>query len=124
MDQEHSDLPKYEVIAIPENVEAVKIKPEVFIAQEHFEVPIPQQLDAGNPEPPAKKSKGDVENIMSYDEFVEASKEGEIYIPAYGKNPFQPQPKVAAIRYRYMAIKQEEADVITIDPEEENKFDE
>ena len=87
---EQSDLPKYEVIAILADVEAVKIKPEVFITQEHFEVPIPKQLDAKNPEPPTKESKGNMENIMSYDEFVEASKEGEIYVPAYEKDPFQP----------------------------------
>ena len=122
MDQEHSDLPKYEVIAILANVEAVKIEPEVFITQEHFEVPIPKQLDAKNLEPPAKKSKGDMENIMSYDKFVEASKEGEIYVPAYEKDPFQPRLKAASIRYSCSAVKEEEMDSVTIDPEEEDKF--
>ena len=122
MDQEHSNLPKYEVIAIPANVEAIKIKPEVFITQEHFEVPIPKQLETKTLEPPTKKSKGDIESIMSYEEFVEASEEGEICTPAYGKDPLQPQPKVAAVRYRFLAVKEEEPDVITIDPEDEDKF--
>ena len=122
MDQEHSDLPKYEVIAILANVEAVKIKPEVFITQEHFEVPIPKQLTAKTLEPPAKKSKGDIENIMSYDKFVEVSKEDEICTLAYWKDPPQPRPKTAAIRYRYLAVKQEETDVVTIDPEDEDEF--
>ena len=122
MDQEHKDLPTYEVIAIAENIVAVKIKPEVFITQEKFEVPVPKQLDAENVEPPAKKPKSDLENIMSHKDFIKASKEGKIYIPTYGKNPFQPHPQAAAIRYRYSAIKEEEQDVITVDPEEEDEF--
>ena len=122
MDQEHSNLPKYEVIAIAVNVEVIKIEPEVFITQEHFKVPIPKQLEAKTLEPPTKKSKGNIESIMSYEEFVEASKEGEICTPAYGKDPLQPQPKVAAVRYRYSAMKEEESDVVTIDPEDEDKF--
>ena len=60
---------------------------------------------------------------MSYNEFVEASKEDEIYVLAYGKNPFQPRLKAATIRYRYLAIKQKEMDIITIDPKEEDKFE-
>ena len=113
MDQEHKKH---------ENIEAVKIEPEVFITQEKFEVPVPKQLDAENIEPLAKKPKSDLENIMSYKDFVEASKEGEVYIPAYGKNLFQPHPTAAAIHYRYSNIKEEEQDVITIDPEEEDEF--
>ena len=88
MDLEHSDLPKYETIAIPVNVEAVKIKPEMFISEEHFEVPIPKQLEDKTSEPPAKKPKGDISSIMSYDEFVEAGKEEDICTTAYGKDPF------------------------------------
>ena len=114
MDQEHNNLPKYEVIAIPVNVEAVKIKPEVFITQEHFKVPIPKQLEAKALEPPTKKSKGNIESIMSYEEFVEASKEGEICTPAYGKDPLQPRPKVTAIRYRFLAVKEEEQDSLLL----------
>ena len=59
---------------------------------------------------------------MSYDKFVEAGKEGDICTVAYGKDPLQPRPKVAAIRYRHSAIKKEESNIITIDLEEEDKF--
>ena len=58
MDLEHTDLPKYETVAIPANVEAVKIEPEMFISEEHFKVPIPKQLEDKTSEPPAKKPKG------------------------------------------------------------------
>ena len=92
------------------------------VTQEKFEVPVPKQLDAENIEPLAKKPKSELENIMSYKDFVEASKEGEVYIPTYGKNLFQPRPTAAAICYRYSTIKEEEQDVITIDPEEEDEF--
>ena len=122
MDLEHSDLPKYETIVIPANVEAVMIEPEMFISEEHFEVPIPKQLEDKTPEPPTKKPKGDISSIMSYDQFVEAGKEGDICTAAYGKDPLQPRPKVAAIRYRHSAIKEEESDIVTIDLEEEDKF--
>ena len=122
MDPEHSNLPKYETIAIPANVEAVKIEPEMFISEEHFEVPIPKQLEDKTSEPPTKKPKGDISSIMSYDEFIGASKEGDICTPAYRKDPLQPRPKVAAIWYRHSAIKEEESDIVTIDLEGEDKF--
>ena len=122
MDQEHSDLPKYETIHIPVNVEAVKIEPEMFISKEHFEVPILKQLEGKALEPPTKKPKGDISSIMSYNKFVEAGKEGDIYTAAYGKDPLQPRPKAAAIRYRHPAIKEEESDIVTIDLKEEDKF--
>ena len=122
MDLEHSDLPKYETIAIPANVEVVKIEPEMFISEEHFEVPIPKQLEDKTSEPPTKKPKGDISSIMSYDKFVKAGKEGDICTAAYGKDPLQPRSKVAAIRYRHSAIKEEESDIVTINLEEEDKF--
>ena len=122
MDLEHSKLPKYETVIIPANVEAVKIELEMFMSEEHFEVPIPKQLEDKTPEPPTKKPKGDISSMMSYDEFIEAGKEGDICTAAYGKDPLQPRPKVAAIRYRHSAIKEEESDIITIDLEEEDKF--
>ena len=37
---------------------------------------------------------------MSYQEFEKASKEGDIALLAEGKDPLQPCPKVAMIRYR------------------------
>ena len=49
MDQEHGNLPKYETVTIPANVEAVKIEPKMFISEEHFEVPIPKQLETRRP---------------------------------------------------------------------------
>ena len=60
--------------------------------------------------------------MMSYDEFVEANKEGSICTAAYGKDPLQPRPKVTAIRYRHSAIKEEESNIVNIDLEEEDKF--
>ena len=118
MHQEHRDLPKYETIAIP----AVKIEPEVFVSEEDFEVPIPKQLEDKTPEPPTQKPKGDILSMMSYDEFVEASKEGSICTAAYRKDPLQPRPKVAAIRYRHSAIKEEESDIVNIGSEVEDTF--
>ena len=94
----------------------------IFISEEHFEVPILKQLEDKTPEPLTKKPKGDISSIMSYEEFVEASKEGDICTLAYGKDPFQPKPKAAAIRYRHWAIKEEESDIVTIDLEGEDKF--
>ena len=92
------------------------------MSEEHFEVPIPKQLEDKTPEPPTKKRKGDISSIMSYDKFVEASKEGNICTAAYRKDPLQPRPKVSAIRYRHSAIKEEESDTVTIELEEEDKF--
>ena len=37
---------------------------------------------------------------MTYQEFKKASKQGDITLLAHGKDPFQPRPKAAVIRYR------------------------
>ena len=102
MDLEHSDLPKYETVAIPANVEAVKIEPEMFISEEHFEVPIPKQLEDKTSEPPTKKPKGDISSIMSYDEFVEAGKEGGHLYCCLWKG--SPPTKTASCCYQVQAF--------------------
>ena len=38
--------------------------------------------------------------MMTYKEWEEASKEGEVCLLADSSNPIQPHPQVAAIRYR------------------------
>ena len=111
MDSCHADLPKYETIELPPNVEAVKVEPDVFITQEQFEVPVPKSMEP--PEPPSKKKKS--EKLLSYQEFMkESAKEGEIYVLAEPRISTQPRPQAAAIRYRhtYSVASQEEADSI------------
>ena len=111
MDSCHADLPKYETIELPPNVEAVKVEPDVFITQEQFEVPVPKSMEPL--EPPSKNKKS--EKLLSYQEFMkESAKEGEIYVPAEPRISTQPRPQAAAIRYRhtYSIASQEEADSI------------
>ena len=97
MSQEHPDLPIYEVLELPPNLEAVKVEPDVFVSEERFEVPIPKELGAA--EPAAKKPR--ISSLMSYDEWEQASKEGKLCLLADSPNPNQPRPQAVAIRYRH-----------------------
>ena len=109
MSEEHPDLPIYEIINLPPNLEAVKVEPDVFVTEERFEVPVPKEIDAAKP--PAKKPRT---SMMSYEEWEWASKEGKLYLLADSPNPNQPRPQAATIRYRYAA-----AESTTEDKEED-----
>ena len=101
MKSQHPDLPKFEVVELPVNPEAVKIEPEIFVQEEHFTIPIPKsQVETPVDEPSTKRIKQEVSNLMSYQEWEAASKEGDLYLLADSPNPNQPRPQVAAIRYR------------------------
>ena len=100
MDSVHSDQPKYEDVQLPTGpLEGVKIEPELFIEQESFTIPVPSsQPVAKTDEPSTKKRK--TTGLLSYEDWEEARKEGELYLLADSPNPNQPRPKAAAIRYR------------------------
>ena len=100
MDSVHSDQPKYEEVQLPAGpLEGVKIEPELFIEQESFTIPVPSsQPIAKTNEPSTKKRK--TTGLLSYEDWEEARKEGELYLLADSPNPSQPRPKAAAIRYR------------------------
>ena len=57
MTQEHGDLPFYDVVLVPPNPEAVKIKPELFVQEEHFTIPAPKSSDPLSEEPSVKRIK-------------------------------------------------------------------
>ena len=42
MKSQHPDLPKFEVVELPVNLEAAKIEPEIFVQEEHFTIPVPK----------------------------------------------------------------------------------
>ena len=101
MDSIHSQELKYETLHLPSGpIEAVKVEPEIFIAEEHFTIPVPKSKTVESNEPSIKRIKKEITGFMSYQEFEEASKEGDIALLAEGKNPFQPRPQVAMIRDR------------------------
>ena len=81
-------------------IEAVKVEPEIFIAEEHFTIPVPKSKTVESDEPSTKRIKKEITGFMSYQEFEKASKEGDIALLAEGKDPFQSHPKAAMIRYR------------------------
>ena len=112
MSEEHPDLPVYEIVNLPPNLEAVKVEPDVFIAEERFEVPVPKEIDTAKP--PTKKPR--TSSLMSYEEWEQASKEGKLFLLADSPNPNQPRPQAAAIRYRFTA----EAESTTGDEHEDN----
>ena len=113
MSQEHPDLPIYEALELPPNLEAVKVEPDVFVSEERFEVPVPKELGAAKP--PAKKPR--TSSLMSYDEWEQASKEGKLFLLADSPNPNQPRPQAAAIRYRHA-----EAESTTAEEGEQESF--
>ena len=99
MDLVHSNEPKYEALQLPSGpLEAVKVEPDLFEAEEHFTIPVPKSTDTED-EPSSKRIKQEVSGLMTYQEFEKASKEGDIALLAHGKDPFQPRPKAAMIRY-------------------------
>ena len=99
MDSVHASEPKCEALQLPSSPrEAVKIEPNLFTAKEHFTIPVPKSTDTED-EPSSKRIKQEVSGLMTYQEFEKASKEGDIVLRAQGKNPLQPHPKVAMIRY-------------------------
>ena len=101
MKSQHPGLPKFKVIVLPPNPEAVKIEPELFVQEEHFTIPIPQgQADSPANKPSTKRIKWEASNLKSYQEWEAASKEGDLYLLADSPNPNQPRPQAAAIRYR------------------------
>ena len=101
MKSQHPGLPKFEVVVLPPNPEAVKIEPELFVQEEHFTIPVPKsQAEAPVDKPSTKRIKREVSQLMSYQEWEAASKEGELYLLADSPNPNQPRPKAEAIRYR------------------------
>ena len=110
MSEEHPDLPVYEIINLPPNLEAVKVEPDVFVTEERFEVPVPKEIDSTKP--PGKKPR--TSSLMSYEEWERASKEGKLFLLADSPNPNQPRPQAAAIRYRFTA-----AESTTEDKEED-----
>ena len=71
----------------------------MFVAEERFTIPVPKSTDTKD-EPSSKRIKQEISGLMTYQEFEKASKEGDIALLAHGKDPFQPHPKVAMIRYR------------------------
>ena len=99
MSEEHPDLPIYEIVNLPPNLEAVKVEPDIFVSEERFEVPVPKEVDTVKP--PTKKPR--TSPLMSYEEWEQASKEGKLFLLADSPNPNQPRPQAAAIRYRYSA---------------------
>ena len=111
MSQEHPDLPIYDVLELPPNLEAVKVEPEVLVTEERFEVPVPKELDAAKPA--AKKPR--TSSLMSYDEWEQASKERKLL--ADSSNPNQPRPQAAAIQHE-----QAEAESTTIEEGEQESL--
>ena len=103
MDSAHPDQAKYEDVQLPSGpLEGVKIEPELFIEQESFTIPVPKAKPTSKVnEPSAKRPKREPTGLLSYEDWEEASKEGELYLLADSPNPNQPRPKAAAIRYRY-----------------------
>ena len=100
MDSVHSYEPKYEAVQLPSGpLEAVKVEPDLFVAEECFTIPVPKSTDTED-EPSSKRIKQEISGFMTYQEFEKASKEGYIALLAHGKDPFQPRPRVAMIRYR------------------------
>ena len=92
MDSVHSNEPKYEPLQLPSGPpEAVKVEPDLFVAEEHFTIPVPKSED----EPSSKRIKKEISGLMTYQEIEEASKERDIALLAHGKDPFQPRPKVS-----------------------------
>ena len=82
-------------------LEGVKIEPELFIEQESFTIPVPKSKSSSKgDEPSTKRPKREPTSLLSYDDWEQASKEGELYLLADSPNPNQPRPKAAAIRYR------------------------
>ena len=102
MDGTHPDQPKYEDVQLPSGpLVGVKIEPELFIEQESFTIPVPKAKPTSKADKPsAKRPKSEPTNLLTYEEWEQASKEGELYLPADPPNPNQPRPKVAAICYR------------------------
>ena len=101
MKSQHPDLPRFEVIVLPPNPEAVKIEPELFVQEEHFVIPVPKdQSDPPTSKPSAKRIKREATNLLTYEEWEAESREGELYLLADSPNPNQPRPKAAAIRYK------------------------
>ena len=100
MDSVHSQESKYEALHLPSGpIEAVKVEPEIFIAKEHFTIPVPKSKTIESDEPSTKCIKMEITGFMTYQEFEKASTEGDIALLAEGKNPFQPRPQVAMTRY-------------------------
>ena len=102
MDSMHPDQPKYEGVEFPAGpLEGIKVEPEVFVEQESFTIPVPKTKPTTKvDEPSAKRVKRKASGLLSYDEWEQAAKEGELYLLANSPNPNQPRPKAAAIRYR------------------------
>ena len=101
MDSVHSQESKYEALHLPSGpIEAVKVEPEIFVAEEHFTIPVPKSKTIESDEPSTKHIKKEITGFMTYQEFEKASTEGDIALLAEGKNPLQPRPQVAMIRYR------------------------
>ena len=104
MDSVHPLQPKYEdmVLKLPGPLIQVKGEPEVFVEEEHIIIPAPgtKTVDpTDTDEPNTKRIKKEVSKMMTYKEWEQASKEGEVYLLADSSNPNQPHPQVAAIRY-------------------------
>ena len=100
MDSVHPQESKYEALHLPSGpIEAVKVESEIFVTEEHFTIPVPKSKTVESDEPSTKHIIKEITGFMTYQEFKKASKEGEIALLAEGKNPFQPRPQVAMIRY-------------------------
>ena len=92
MDSVHSNEPKYEALQLPSGpLKAVKVEPDLFVAEERFTIPVPKSTDTED-EPSSKRIKQEISGLMTYQEFEKASKEGDIALLAHGKDPFQPRP--------------------------------
>ena len=102
MDSVHPDQQKYEDVQLPDGpLEGIKVELELFIEQESFAIPVPKTKSVTKvDEPSAKRPKQKTSTLLSYEEWEQASKEGELYLLADSPNPNQPRPKAAAIRYR------------------------
>ena len=58
MKSQHPGLPRFEVVVLPSNLEAVKIEPELFVQEEHFIIPVPKdQIDPHVEKSSAKRIK-------------------------------------------------------------------
>ena len=114
MDSVHSQESKYETLHLPNGpIEAVKVEPEIFVTKEHFMIPVPKFKTIESDEPSTKHIKKEILDFMSYQEFKEASKEGNIALLAEGKNPLQPRPPVAMIRYRTKPSEEQTAEFVS-----------
>ena len=105
MESVHPLQQKYEdmVLESPGPPILVKGEPEVFVEEEHFVIPAPgtKTVDpTDTDEPSTKRIKKEVSKMMTYKEWEEASKEGEVCLLADSSNPIQPRPQAVAIRYR------------------------